>query len=376
MIYLDNAATSRYKPHCVKRAVKKELNRSANPGRSSHAETIRAGLIVEKCRQEIADRFFDGNVIFTKNCTEALNLGILGSTPDRQVITTVYEHNSVLRPLKMLADRGNITLKIIDHSDETELKKALSLPTSLVVMSAMSNVTGKSFDIGRLCRTVRMSSDAKILVDMAQAAGHVVPDLSYADMCAFAGHKALHGVQGTGFLLVRKKISLRPLIFGGTGTSSFDLRHPNTIPDGMEAGTLNTPGIAALVAGIDWTYRHIEVLRHKTETLTDMLMSGLAATDGVTVLAAENGIVLFVLDGISPDEAADYLDKRYKIEVRSGLHCAPLAHKKIGTAPYGAVRISIGANNDEGDIIKTIDAIKEAVTNCSRTTYNGAKEAR
>ncbi|MGN1041997.1 MAG: aminotransferase class V-fold PLP-dependent enzyme, partial [Christensenellales bacterium] len=257
MIYLDNAATTRFKPTAVKCAVLRELCRPANPGRSSHDESIRAGILVEKCRDEIKKRFFDGNVVFTKNCTEALNLAIFGSNPSRQVVATVYEHNSVLRPLKKLADDGKITLKLIDHSDENSLLRALRTPTSLVVMTAMSNVTGKAFDISSLSKLIKSESDAKILVDCAQSAGHVKTDLTYVDMCAFAGHKSLHGPQGTGFLLLRDDVRLTARLLGGTGTSSLDIRHPNTIPEGMEAGTLNTPGIAGLYEGIKWTMNRI-----------------------------------------------------------------------------------------------------------------------
>ena len=362
MIYLDNAATSRYKPFRVKRAVLKEINRSANPGRSSHDESIRAGIIVENCREEIKKRFFDGNVIFTKNCTEALNLGIFGTLPSRQVITSVYDHNSVLRPLKKLADDGKISLKIIDFADEKSLLNALKTPTSLVVFTAMSNVTGKTYDVNSIAKTIRLKSDAKILVDMAQAAGHAKTDLSYVDMCAFAGHKALHGVQGSGFLLARKNVSLSARIFGGTGTSSLNISHPNIIPDGMEAGTLNTPAIAGLREGIKWTYDNFDRLKKKIDLMTDAFFDELKAMDKVTLYAANNGVILFNIKNVSPDAVADFLNSKYKIAVRSGLHCSPLAHKALGTSPYGAVRISLGACNGEKDVITTVNAIYDAVT--------------
>lgn len=362
MIYLDNAATTRFKPWAVKRAVMKELNNSANPGRSSHDTGIRAGLLVESCREEIAKRIFDGDVIFTKNCTEALNLGIFGISPKKQVITSLYEHNSVLRPLKFLADRGDIELKIIDHSDESALIRALKTPTSLVVLSAMSNVTGKAFDIGGLSKIIKTNSDAKILVDMAQGAGHLKPDLKYVDMCAFSGHKSLHGVQGTGFLAIKKGLSLQPRIFGGTGTSSLSIKHPNTIPDGMEAGTVNTPGIVALREGIRWTYKNFDEIKRRITETSDFIFEGLKNINKVKIYGCNNGIILFNIDGIAPDKTADYLNMKHKIAVRAGLQCAPLVHKKLGTAPYGAVRISVGYKNDLRQAEKTITAIQSAVT--------------
>jgi len=362
MIYLDNAATSRYKPFAVKAAVWRELNNSANPGRSSHYASIRAGETVEACREIISEKICGGNVVFTKNCTEALNLGIFGVNPKNQVITTVYEHNSVLRPLKELAESGAITLTVIDHSDETALINALRRPTSLVVMTAMSNVTGKSFDIGNLSKIIKAKSDAKILVDMAQAAGHVKPDLRYVDMCAFAGHKSLHGVQGTGFLSVKNGTNLQARILGGTGTSSLSIRHPNTIPDGMEAGTLNTPGIAALKEGVKWTYKNFDAINNNIKEVSNVIYEGLKCIEKVTVYSCANGIILFNIEGVPSEKTADYLNEKHKIAVRSGLHCAPLIHKKIGTSPFGAVRISIGADNTVKQGEKTALAVQDAVT--------------
>lgn len=362
MIYLDNAATTRFKPFKVKLAALNEMNKSANPGRSSHAASMRAALTVEECREEIRTRFFDGNVVFTKNCTEALNLAIFGSDLKNQVITTSYEHNSVLRPLKYLADKGKIKLTILtpdnNGSIDNSLKEALKYPTSLVAVSAMSNISGSAFDIAKLASVIKNDSDAKILVDMAQAGGHIGVNLQNADMCAFAGHKSLHGIQGTGFLLLKRGVTLKARNLGGTGTSSLSIEHPNDIPDGMEAGTLNTVGIAALREGIKWTMDNFEKIKRKTDRLTKELYTGFKDISGLKIHACGNGIILCNFTKITSSDAADLLNSEYGICVRSGLHCAPLAHKTFGTLPYGAIRFSLGYNNNASDVDKCLVAME------------------
>ena len=324
---------------------------------------MRAALVVEECRETIRKTFFDGTPIFTKNCTEALNLAIFGSDLHGQVITTVYEHNSVLRPLKKLADMGKIRLTVLspdkDNGIDAALNAALKIPTSLVVVSAMSNVTGKCFDIPKIAATVKAKTDAKVLVDMAQAAGHKKIDFKDVDMCAFAGHKSLHGLQGTGFLLVKQNVLLKAHILGGTGTSTLSLEHPNDIPDGMEAGTLNSVGVAALDMGIKWTEKNFDRINSKVDKLTKLLKDGLREINGLTVLAANNGLVLCNFNNLSSDTVADILSADYGICVRSGLHCAPLAHKALGTLPGGAVRFSIGFNNSVNDIERAVEAMEE-----------------
>lgn len=363
MIYIDNAATSRYKPYKACIAAVKEIKRSANPGRSSHSASMRSALIVEECREAINNNFFAGNVIFTKNCTEALNLGIFGTAPTGQVITTTNEHNSVLRPLKHLADEGKINLTIISPDKngriDASLANALKRKTSLVVLGAMSNVTGCAADISALAKKIKSVSDAKILVDMAQAAGHLKIDFSDVDMCAFAGHKSLHGLQGTGFLLTKPNIGLKALIFGGTGTSSLNIEHPNDIPDGMEAGTLNTVGIAALKEGINWTFKNFDKINAKIQRLTKALEEGLRGIPNLKLYSSENGIVLCNFSNSDCAGVADILNADYGICIRSGLHCSPLAHRVLGTLPYGAIRFSIGFNNTMSDIEKCVEAMEE-----------------
>lgn len=364
MIYFDNAATSRFKPFSVKKAVLYELTHSANPGRSSHAESLRAATVVEDCRNAIRERFFDGNVIFTKNCTEALNLAIIGTEPKGNVVATVYEHNSVLRPLTELKKKTGTEIRFVDPKNDcvSSILRAVTKDTSLVVVTAMSNVTGKMFDVAKIAKEVKKKSRSLVLVDMAQAAGHEEVNLTDVDLCAFAGHKSLLGPQGTGFLLSRYDVPLSARIYGGTGTSSLRLEHPNVLPDGLEAGTLNTVGIAGLRAGIEYVAHHSDKMRSRCNSVFSALAAGLQEIKGVTVIAANNGIVLMNFDRLECTDGADRLD-RYGICVRAGLHCAPLAHRTLGTLPYGAIRFSAGCDNTLTEVEKTLEAIEKILNN-------------
>jgi selenocysteine lyase/cysteine desulfurase len=368
MIYLDNSATTRYKPFCVKYACIKEINNSANAGRSSHKASLRAALKIEETRNTVCKYFFEGNVIFTKNCTEGLNLGILGSNLSDQVITTIYEHNSVLRPLKFLEKKGLISLKIISPDKNgllTPLKTALKLPTSMVVISAMSNVTGLALPVEEMASMVKNYSKALVLIDMAQAAGHIKLGYSNIDMIATSGHKSLHGLQGSGFLLMKKSVMLTPILYGGTGSSSLSIDPPIIIPESLEAGTANTIGIACLNKGINWTSKHFNKLHKRCESLQNYLVNELKTLSKVKIYGANNGIILFNIIDIPSSEVGDFLSNEYNICVRSGLHCAPLMHRHLGTNENGGVRVSIGYNNHKCDIELLIEAIKKFIkTKC------------
>ena len=360
MVYFDNAATTRFKPISVTTAVVKHVVKSANPGRSSHDESINAFLAIDDCREEIARRFFAGRTIFTKNCTEALNLAINGSGLKNRVVTTVMEHNSVLRPLYKLSKLGMIELVIVQPKDGdiiAPVLNAVNKNTSAVIVSAMSNVTGHIIDIDELSNKIKSQSDALFICDMAQAAGHVQYKFDCVDMAAFAGHKSLHGIQGTGFLLVKDHIRLEPLIMGGTGSSTTSLESPKSIPDGMEAGTLNTPGIVALCRGIKWTYRYFDRLNRRIEKVFLHMKEVFERIDNLLLIAAENGIITANIMGMDSSDFAAKLNDN-GIAVRSGLHCAPLAHKYLMTEKSGAVRFSIGYNNDLSDAERAIEVVE------------------
>jgi len=360
-IYLDNAATSRFKPLRAYIAAFKHMKQSANAGRSAHSAALNAAIAVETCRETVNKYFFDGNVMFTKNCTEALNLAINGLNPKNHVITTVYEHNSVLRPLHRLASTGKFALTVLSPSTngfESALNAVLRHDTSLVVVTAVGNVNGLETNVEALAKLVKEKSNATVLVDTAQSAGHLRLSYENIDIIAAPSHKGLHGFQGSGFLLAKPHISLTALITGGTGSSTLSLEHPNTIPDGMEAGTLNTFGIAALNAGLEWTFKNFARINAKTDRLSKILREGLSSIGGVTVHKSANGIVLITADRLSPTDLSDALASRFNVCARAGLHCAPLMHKHLNTAPLGALRFSVGFNNSVSDIEKTVDAVE------------------
>ncbi len=366
MIYLDNAATSRRKPLCVYFALWKETMLAANPGRAGHRAAMAAALKIEEVRNVIRERFMDGDVVFTKNCTEALNLAFNARLKHKKVVTTTAEHNSVLRPLKRMSMQGKIDLVIVDPSVEA-ISKAVDQGTGMVVIGSVSNVTGKKNPVEEICSVVRKKSDALIVVDGAQSAGKTDIDLKNADMFATSGHKSLLGVQGTGFLIVRRGIVLEPLTTGGTGSSGPEIDVPNDIPEGMEAGTLNGPGIIALGKAIEYVFRRKNRFAAKENRCAYLLCNLLSKEKTVVVYSCQNGIVLCNVKGRQASEVADLLSQNYGIYVRSGLHCAPLMHKKLGTLPEGAIRISFGRNNNILQVFYVYYAFKRICRNVNAT---------
>ena len=365
MIYFDDAATSRYKPACVKRAVADSLRHSANPGRGSHDEAIRGATLVEETRAELAA--FVGanhaNVIFTKNCTEALNLAILGTArAGGHVVTTVWEHNSVLRPLTALQKEGLISLSIVGGKGEEittkEIERNLTDETYLVAVTAMSNVTGYTpplHEIGDLCA----KHGVKLLVDGAQALGHIPIDFDKIgiDLLAGAGHKGIHGTMGTGFLIFGKHTFVTPLLYGGTGTESDNLTQPTEPPESLEAGTLNLTGIAALGAGVRWTKKHFEKNNERIAELSFYLHEAFKEREIKVYSVAGSPILCFAMPEKTSVEVADFLNVRCGIAVRAGLQCAPLAHKTLGTEKEGLVRVSIGCHNTLSEAKKLLRAL-------------------
>lgn len=369
MIYLDNAATSAFKPKGVFEALNYDLSHSANSGRSGHRYALDAAMKIEDCR-----RFFlsamnapeeEYCVAFTKNCTEALNLGIFGFLrAGMRVVTTAYDHNSVLRPLFELEKRKKIELMVIrpDESGRilpSHLDSALQ-NADFCAVSLASNVTGARIDLASLSASAQKYGVVTLL-DGAQAVPLVKPDFKkhMPDMLALPGHKGLHGPQGTGLLIFRKDLKLQPLLMGGTGTASDSTYQPLEPPEALEAGTLFSGGIAALHAGAKWSFENRErngaVIKRLAEELIDYL-KGLDAelyTDDPTL-----GVVSFNLRGKDSSFVANALAEK-DIAVRGGLHCAPLAHTALGTLSRGAVRASIGADNTEKDIYLFVAALEK-----------------
>ena len=372
-IYLDNAATSAPKPEAVVRAVTQALTEyNANPGRSGHPAALRAARVVLDTRQALAKLLGAKDamsVIHCFNCTDALNLAIKGTLRQGDhVIATALEHNSVLRPLCALSARGRIELTLVPPRpdgfvDPDDIARALRPNTALVVCTQASNVTGAIQPAAAICRVAR-AHGAKALVDGAQALGAMPVDVEAlaCDLYAFPGHKSLLGPQGTGGLYIRPGLRLHPLREGGTGSASDSTLQPEELPERYESGTLNLPGIAGLGAGVGYVAGRLsQIMMHERE-LTGALLEGLSAIPGAVIYspreeAARAGIVSFNLGDFSSSRLADALAER-GFAVRGGLHCAPLAHRFLGTLRRGAVRASVGHANTFEEVEAFVAALK------------------
>lgn len=355
MIYFDNAATGGFKPDGVVTATLAALKNSANPGRSGHKLSLACSERVYAVRKLACD-FFGGyspdRVIFTKNCTEALNVAILGTLrAGDKVVSTVAEHNSVLRPLHYLEKRGvEVRLAPLDRGGNVDVNKLLSLTdcsTKAVIITLASNVTGVSPDI---C-AVRAGIPPSVLLicDGAQACGHDKIDMKATgiDALAVAGHKGMLAVQGSGALLFSERVNPDPVLFGGTGSESYNPDMPDFYPDRLEAGTLDYPAIVSLGEGIAYLKSHLYENRDRTIYLTDLLLDGLSKISGVRLYSRSNpyGIAAFSLANMQSEIAAYRLSEEFSVCVRGGLHCAPLMHSALGSE--GLVRASLSAFNNE-----------------------------
>ena len=371
-IYFDNAATSHPKPYCVVQAVKRALTEAnANPGRSGHRAAIEAGRIVLDCRERLATLLGAGDamrVVHCFNCTDALNLAIKGSLHvGDHVVATCLEHNSVLRMLYALAQRGRITLTLVSPGpdgfvDPEDVRGALTPATALIVCTHASNVTGAIQPVAAIGQVAK-AAGVRYLIDGAQALGGMPVDVKAlgCDLYAFPGHKSLLGPQGTGGLYIAPGIRLNPLREGGTGTDSHSLLQPETLPERYESGTVNLPGIAGLAAGCEYVASRLSQIMMQERELTQALYEGLNAMDGVTLYspaqeAGRAGIVCFNVGDLPSAQAADALARR-DIAVRGGLHCAPEAHRFLGTLRRGAVRASIGHANTFEEVERFLQAV-------------------
>jgi selenocysteine lyase/cysteine desulfurase len=346
---------------------------SANPGRSGHALSLAAAELVYRARGQIADFFGCADadrVIFTSGCTAALNLGLFGTAQKGHIIATADAHNAVLRPLFELERRGGVRLTILPPSAHAgvppeAVAAAMQPDTYLVALSHVGNVNGIRTELqgmGAFCAY----KNALLLVDAAQSAGHIEINMEKAgiDLLAVAPHKGLHGPQGIGALLCGARVkNLRPTVFGGTGGMSESRTQPALFPEGYEAGTLNTPGIAGFAAGVAYTRAHFSEFAGRLSALTKYLHKGLQRIKNVRLYAPPSpacGVVSFVIDGITPQETADILSGEYDVAVRAGLHCAPLMHKYLGTAATGGtVRASLSPLNRHEEIDFFLAAVDE-----------------
>ncbi len=368
MIYFDNAATSFFKPQEVKTAVVNAINKyTANPGRSGHNLSMQTAEKIFEVREKVKNFFNAENydVIFTKNCTEALNLAIFGLLkPGDHVITTCYEHNSVLRPLENLKSNGVLVSTVFcDMIDlPSEIEKSINQNTKLIITTACSNVTGECPDI-KTIGEIAKKHNVIYLVDGAQSSGHMEIDLTNMniDMYAFAGHKGLLSITGVGGIVVKNGIELNPVLYGGTGTESEKLVQPNDIPEGLEAGTIPTIPIISLGAGIDFLSKNFLKIIKIEQNLTKYLINKAKNLKFLKIFSPNDAknVFCFNVKDLDSSIIANILNEQFGICVRSGLHCAPLVHKKLGTLNMGAVRVSLDFFNTYEEIDKLICALIE-----------------
>ena len=377
LIYFDNAATSWPKPGGITEAMTAyHANVGASPGRSGHRLSLAAGRIMLSARESLANLFGIGDplrIVFTKNATEALNLVIFGLLkPGDHCITSSMEHNALMRPLRTLESQG-LEMTVIPCSEQGELDPGRIVPaikstTKAVFLTHASNVTGTIMPIAEVGRIAR-DHGLVFCVDAAQTAGTMPLDIEETgiDLLAFTGHKALFGPQGTGGLYIRPGIEdkLHPLMMGGTGSrSEFELQ-PDFLPDKYESGTPNTVGLAGLEAGVRFILETgIRAIREKEIQLTAEFLEGLRSIPGIALhgpveASRRTAVVSFTLEGMHPSEVALALDEEFGILSRPGLHCAPAAHKTIGTFPIGTNRFSFGYFNTAEEITYTLEALAE-----------------
>jgi len=377
IIYFDNAATSWPKPPEVNKAIQKYLKKiGANPGSSGHRLSVEAARVIYDTREKLAQLFNITDplqIVMTKNATEGLNIAIFGLLKSGDhVITSSMEHNSVMRPLRVMERRGvELTVIPCDREgliDPAHVNGAVKKNTRAIFMTHASNVTGTVMpiaDIGRIARERCLV----FCVDADQTAGSYPIDVEEMniDLLAFTGHKSLFGPSGTGGLYIREGLDneIEPFCIGGTGSRSEVEEQPDFMPDRYEAGTPNTVGIAGLQAGVDFVlFKGVDQIKRQEALLVKMFIEGLKSMPGIILYGHDSvdqrtPVVSFNIEGTDPAVIALQLDERFKIMARSGIHCAPSAHKTIGTYPHGTVRFSFSYFNTEEQIIKALDVLNK-----------------
>jgi len=379
VIYLDNAATSWPKPESVYQTMDEFLRtKGGNPGRGSHSMAVAARETVEETRLLVA-RLISApemeRVIFTLNCTDALNLGLKGLLkPGDHVITSCIEHNSVVRPLRKL-EQQEVKVSRLPPSPETgavsvrAIEEVITRDTKLVVVTHASNVTGVIQPVEEYGAVTRKYG-LILMVDAAQTAGKYPIDVQAGsiDLLAFSGHKGLLGPPGTGVLYVGNRVDLDSLREGGTGSYSELEEQPATLPYRYESGTVNSIGISGLGAGLKYIFSEgLERIRAHEQYLMDRLIEGLSNIPGLILYRAKDGanqapVLSFNIEGYEPGEVGVILDEAFDIKVRTGLHCAPAAHKTLGTYPLGTIRLSPGYFNTAEEIDLTLQALEKIMS--------------
>lgn len=375
--YFDNSATSNPKPEQVYEAVNyamKELN--SNPGRGGHRLAVRSSLEIYRVREKIAKFFNQKNplqVAFTNNSTTALNMGIWGTLEEGDtVITTGQEHNSTLRPIFTLKEEKNV--KVILVEEESPEEKIIEIlkreKIKMVALNHMSNVTGKTIDIEKIGRVAR-EHETLLLVDASQSAGMIDVDMEkmFIDILCLTGHKSLFGIQGIGVIIPRDGVYLHPILVGGTGSHSRVLTQPKEMPEHLEAGTVNTPGIMSLGAGIDFINEiGLKNIHAHEQELKNRFINGVKRIDSENIIKLytsygknDGPVVSLNMEGIASSDLSALLDEEFRIITRSGLHCAPLIHEKNKTTESGMVRFSFGYFNTLEEIDYAVESLKKII---------------
>ena len=376
IIYFDNSATSFPKPEEVYKASEKAMRiYGANPGRGGHRMAVEASKEIFKVREKVANLFNIKDplrIAFTQNSTYALNFAIKGCINKKgHVITTALEHNSSLRPLFSKRDSGELELELIypEKNGEISIEKiieSIKEDTIAVVVNHISNVTGTIVDIGKIGKVTR-EKGVMLIVDVSQSSGYLDIDVERdgIDILCFTGHKSLYGLQGSGGIYIREGIDFIPIIEGGTGSFSKLERQPLVMPEGLEAGTLNTLAIISLGVGIDFIQKvGIENIREHEDRLKQRFLEEVKKISEIEVYGSDRRgpVVTLNIKGIDSGDLAAYLDEEYGILVRGGLHCAPKIHETIGNGENGGVRFSFGFFNTDEEVDYAIKALKEIVT--------------
>lgn len=376
--YFDHSATSNPKPKIVVDTVLEAITTfNGNPSRSSYKKNISLDRKILEVREKLASFFNISNplqIAFTKNSTESLNFAIKGlGFENCHIITSVLEHNSVLRPLNYLKDNKGVEISYITPSkdDKEVIKNIVSLikeDTRAIVINHISNVTGYIFNIKEIGKIAR-EHNLIFIVDASQSAGFYPIDVTQdnIDILCFTGHKSLMGIQGIGGIYVREGLSISPIIEGGTGSFSKLPRQPLKMPEMLEAGTSNTPGILSLGAGIDYINSiGLENIKNHKTNLVNYFIKSLSNIPEIIIydnFNIERGpVVALNIKGIPSSELSDILSEEFNICTRGGFHCAPLAHKYLGTYEDGAVRFSFGYTNTIEEIDYCISALKEIIS--------------
>ncbi len=373
MIYLDNSATTLIKPPQVAQDVYDAINTMGNSGRGAYNSSISSSMVLYETRELIAEMFnlhYPEQVAFTLNATEALNTAINGLISyNDHIITTELEHNSVLRPLYRLEEKGT-ELTIIKANDwgninYIDIEKAIKYNTKAIVCTHCSNLTGNVLDIAKIGEICKRHNILFIL-DASQSAGIFDIDMEKQniDVVCFTGHKSLYGPQGTGGICIKKGVNISPLKVGGSGIKTFEKTAPSSMPEHIEAGTVNSHSIAGLKAGLEFIQKTgISKIREKENMLVDLFYNSIKNIKDIKIYGdfstKERGpIVSLNLGNYSSSSVSDELFERFEIATRSGGHCAPLMHKALSTEKQGAVRFSFSYFNTKDEVLFASKALK------------------